>query len=157
MPEVKMICGAHLIAESNFDEDAQHNTDLHVLTLEPVRIAVRIRQHKYLERYPDEITIRAGRPSGTDTELAKLIAGWGRFIFYGFASQDETHLAAWTLGDLNVFRLWFMRELTKGTIPGKEQSNRDGSSTFRAFNITELPKDFVVARLTQQADGRKEI
>ena len=58
-------------------EDAERNTDLIVLKLDAVRIACRVRNHEYITRYGDEFTIRAERPSGVKTELAKIIDGWG--------------------------------------------------------------------------------
>lgn len=149
IPELKRICGEYLVGEAPQEEDALRNSDLIVLTLAPVRVACRIRKFAYVKRYPDEFTIRAGRPNGTKTELAKVIEGWGDYILYGFADETETGLCAWTLGNLGVFRLWFMRGLTRleaGLMPGDEQFNGDGSSSFRAFRIAELPAEFVVAR-----------
>lgn len=101
-----------------------------------------------LGQYPDEFTIRASRPSGAKTELPKILEGWGDYIFYGFATEDVTELAAWTLGSLNVFRLWHHRELWAGRRPGVGKANGDGSSEFRAYSLADLPAEFVVARKT---------
>jgi hypothetical protein len=130
------------------DEDTHHNTDLIVLRLEAVRIACRVRTYKYLGKWGDEFTIRSGRPNGAKTELTKILEGWGDFILYGIADEDDRFLASWLLGNLDVFRLWFFRQLVirSGQLPGSEQGNSDGSSTFRAFKINELPETFVVAR-----------
>lgn len=150
IPELKQIIGVHLIGEAPFEDDAKHATDLIVLRLEAVRIACRIRRHQYLEPYGDEFTIRTDRPSGADTELAKLISGYGDYIIYGFAGEDDSPpLAAWVLGDLRVFRLWFMRELVrlKGASPGDHKINLDGTR-FAAFRISSLPAEFVVGRLS---------
>lgn len=147
MPQVKRILGEQLIAEAPFEEDAERNTDLIVLRLEAVRIACRLREHRYLARYHNEFTIRATRPSGVDTELAKVISGWGQYIFYGFVGPSGHTVAAWLLGDLNVFRLWHGRYLaSRQRAPGQEQPNGDGSSTFRSYRIADLPDEFVVAR-----------
>lgn len=148
MRQVKAILGAYLIAEAPMEEDAKRNTDLIVLRLDAVRVACRIRTHEYLARYPDEFTIRAGRPNGTKTELAKIIEGWGDYLFYGFTDADQTRLAAWLLGDLRVFRLWLMDQTRAngGKLPGAGKDNTDGSSDFRAFRINELPPDFIIAR-----------
>lgn len=149
VPPMKRIVGEYLIGEAPADEDRDHNTDLIVLRLEAIRVACRVRQHKYLERYGDEFTVRTARPSGSDTELSKLLAGWGDYVLYGFATEDSEGLAAWVLGDLSVFRLWHHRRLAvDGQAPGVTQNNGDGSSTFRAYRIDELPDDFVVARKT---------
>ncbi len=146
IPEIKTILGAHLISEGPCADDAERATDLIVLTLRPFRIGCRIRRYEYMERYPDEFTIRAGRPSGVKTELAKVIEGWGDFFFYGFADQDAQSLRAWRLCDLSVFRLWLNRcLLTTGKMPGVRQENPDGSSEFYAFRVSSLPSRFIVA------------
>ena len=114
-----------------------------------MRIACRVRDAKYLAEYADQFTIRAGRPSGAQTELQKMIAGWGDFILYGFRAADgSAELDAWVLGDLSIFRLWFNQQLMArhGQPPGTLRGNRDGSSSFRAFEIGELPPSFVRGR-----------
>ena len=105
LPEIKAILGTHLIGEPPVEEDAERNTDLMVLKMEAVRIGCRIRRHKYLVAFGNEFTIRAGRPSGAKTELAKIVEGWGDYFFYGFSNAEHHELAAWFLGDLRVFRL----------------------------------------------------
>ena len=145
LPEIKRHLGEFLIEEpKDFEEDRKNNTDLVVLELRAVRIACRIRKDKYREKYGDEFTVRERRNSGNKTELAKIVEGWGNFIFYGFA--DERHLTQWLIGDLNAFRLWFNYELVrnKGVIPGIPQTNFDGSSDFRAFKKNIIP-NFIVA------------
>lgn len=148
LPDIKRILGECLIATAPIEDDAERNTDLIVLKLDAVRIGCRIRRYSYLLRYPDEFTIRAGRPSGAKTELAKIIEGWGDYFFYGFANETESGLARWTLGNLKVFRLWFNRYMATnhGMLPGIEQFNGDGSSVFRAFSWCELPDEFIVER-----------
>jgi hypothetical protein len=135
-----------LIGEASEEEDALRNTDLIVLRLEAVRIACRIRRYEYMARYGDEFTIRCDRPRGTKTELAKIIEGWGDYFFYGFAAAEGDNLARWLLGDLKVFRLWFMRYLAaEHRIPGTRRQNHDGSSGFIAFAVADMPRDFIVA------------
>jgi hypothetical protein len=149
LPQIKQILGLYLIGEPPIEEDAERNTDLIVLKMEPVRIACRVRKYYALNHWPDEFTIRECRPSGTKTELAKIIEGWGDYIFYGFSNELEDDLAAWTLGDLKVFRLWYVRTLAlmnSKMLPGEKQKNHDNSSTFRSFVIDDLPKSFVVSR-----------
>jgi hypothetical protein len=149
IPEIKGILGVHLIGEPPMEEDAERNTDLMVLKLDAVRIGCRIRKHQYAARYGSEFTIRAGRPSGTKTELTKIIEGWGDYFFYGFSDPDEYSLSAWVLLDLKMFRSWFVRELSKlppGQFPGIAKNNTDTSSNFAAFNIDWFPKEMIVAR-----------
>lgn len=147
IPEIKMILGLHLIGEPPIEEDYERNTDLIVLKMDPVRIACRIRKYKYYQKYPDDVTIRSERPSGTKTELTKIVEGWGSHFFYGFSDEQEHALIAWRLCDLNAFRIWFMRKLyqNKGSMPGAELKNGDGSSSFRAFKATEIP-EFIIAK-----------
>ena len=147
IPEIKSILGLYLIGEPPLEEDAEHNTDLMVLKMDAVRIACRIRKHSYLANYGDEFTIRTYRPSGQKTELAKIIEGWGNYMFYGFSDIDQNCLSKWCLLDLNVFRLWLMRymALNKGKLPSKEQNNVDNSSRFMAFQISNAPDEIVVA------------
>lgn len=145
---MKRILGEYLIGEPPLEEDAERNTDLIVLHMDAVRIGCRVRRHEYLRRYGNEFTIREGRPSGIKTELAKIVEGWGDYFLYAFADQDAQRLVKWTLGDMKVFRLWFNRQLVirRGAVPGFSKPNNDGSSNFRAFQVSDLPDAFVVAQ-----------
>ncbi len=151
-PEIKSILGVNLIGEPPIEEDAERNTDLIVLRMDAVRIACRVRTHQYLlkadGKYRNEFTMRCSLPSRVKTELAKVIEGWGDYFFYGFSDESEETLASWILGDLKVFRLWFMQYMAKhkGAWPGLHQLNADGSSGFIAFNVEALPEDFIIAR-----------
>ena len=146
IPEIKRILANYLICEAPAEEDMQHNTDLIVLRLDTVRVACRMRRYGYLDRYANEFTIRVSRPSGDKTELAKILEGWGDYVFYGFASDDGSELASWMLGNLRVFRLWHHKQLWSGRRPGEAKNNRDGSSNFRAYDLADLPEGFIVAR-----------
>ncbi len=141
LAEIKQILGLHLIGPPPQEEDMLRNTDLIVLRMEACRIACRIRRYQYIVEYNEQFTIRSGRPNGTKTELTKIIEGWGNYLFYGFADSQETHLAYWTLADLNVFRVGFFRSLAKhaGKIPGIERLNQDGSSSFHSFKWANFP------------------
>lgn len=149
MPEVAKIIAPYIVHVAPPEEDMKQNTDLIVPS---ARVSVRIREYEYLfqKDYLNEFTIRSKRPSG-QTELSKVMSGWGDYTFYGFANPGKTGLAAWMVGDLRVFRLWFSHELAKndkGQLPGKEFANNDASSFFRAFKINDLPKEFLLARMT---------
>lgn len=148
LPEIKMILGRRFISEPAVEEDALRNTDLIVFKMEAIRVACRVRTRDYYEKYADEFTIRSVRPSGVETELGKILAGWGDYLFYGFGHGER--LCDWRIGDLNVFRLWFQRKtwtLPAGVLPGKPRENRDGSSGFRVFKWDDLTADFVVDRM----------
>lgn len=153
LPHMKAIVGAALIGEAPDEEDQQRNTDLIVLRLEAVRIGCRVRQHQYLARYADEFTIRLSRPSGMDTELTKIMTGWGDYFLYGFAAADGSRLCAWLLGNLHVFRRWYWDQWTHtGREPGETQQNGDGTR-FRVFKIDDLPRDFVVTQRAPSNNG----
>jgi len=147
LPLIKRILGEILIGEPPVMDDQERNTDLMVLKLDAVRIACRIRKHEYLEKYGDQFTIRATLPSGTKTELTKIIEGWGDYFFYGFSNEDETRLERWILGDLKAFRIWFVRGIknNKGICPGISLNNNDNSSRFLAFEYKDIP-NFVIAK-----------
>jgi hypothetical protein len=156
IPDIKKVLAEYLVKEAPEEEDQQRNTDLIVLKLEAIRVGCRIRRAvgangiNYLQRYSDEFTIRVERPRNSKTELRKIIEGWGDLFFYGFGDPDSGSLAAWILGDLNVFRSWHTDYLiSKKQLPGIEKPNLDGTK-FRAYKINELPKDkaepFVIAR-----------
>ncbi len=148
LPEIKRILGEHLIGEPPHEEDAERNTDLIVLRMEAVRIGCRVRTNYYAKHYPNDFTIREGRPSGAKTELTKIIEGWGDYFLYGFADEQESFLCQWFLGDMRVFRAWFNRRIVidKGKLPGIQKKNGDDSSWFRAFSLADLPAEFVVAQ-----------
>lgn len=105
IPEMKRVIGPYLLEPSAFEMDAEQATDLVVLKAKDIRIACRVRRPGYLDLYPWQFTIRAARDSGAKTELKKIQEGWGDWMFYGHAKEDdEPILAQWFLLDLNAFR-----------------------------------------------------
>jgi len=145
LPEIKAILGVHLIGEAPQKEDQEHNTDLIVLTMAPVRVACRVRSAGY-SQYRNEFTLRTHRPSGMKTEMRKILEGWGDYFFYGHQGEDGLTLGAWLLGDLKPFRAWVWESICKGRgVPGTAKSNLDGSSEFRVFRVADIPSDFMVA------------
>jgi hypothetical protein len=157
--EIKQLLGLHLIIESPIKEDMHHNTDLMVLLMKDIRVCCRIRRHHYYEKYHHQFTIRKSRQSGNDSELTKLIEGWGDYLFYGFSNDKEVSLFHWTLCDLSVFRVWFGRQLylsQKGEMPGIIKRNIDNSSDFIAFNLIDLPDKFIIAQ-SEDSNGEKEV
>lgn len=153
--QLASIAGAYLFVPAPLDEDRHHNTDFMILGPREgtsPRIACRVRTYAYFVQYPDDFTIRCYRPSGVETELAKLLNGWGDYILYGFADQTGQKLIAWVLGDLDVFRRWYGAYTdTYDREPCTIQKNHDGSSRFLVCNIGDLPSAFVIAR--RDADG----
>jgi hypothetical protein len=153
MPEIKAILGIHIIGEAPYEEDAERATDLIVLRMEPVRIAVRMRTaEKARPSYLNEFTIRYSLASGRKTELAKILAGFGNYLFYGFEDPKTGNLGRWTLIDLSVFREEFCRKLYQckpPDMPGKLFQNRDELTSFRVFRYQDYPAEMIRA----QGDG----
>lgn len=150
MPEIVRLVAPYMIVPASTTDDQEHNTDL-IASADTRRVACRVRSFDDWTEYADwrdEFTVREDRPSGCKSELTKIIEGWGDLFFYGFASGDNRSFVQWTLMDLRVFRLWFMRYLVKhqGKMPGLRLPNTDGSSTFRIFRFDALPLEFAVAR-----------
>jgi len=142
LPGITRILGEYFIGEPPIEEDQERGTDLIVLGMNNQRFACRVRRHSYLERYANEFTVRVTRPSGVKTELAKILEGWGDFMFYAFATKDEMDFALWSILSLNVFRLNFHYrtvDLAKGQVPGLLASNHDASSDFRVFRLADFP------------------
>lgn len=155
IPQLKHIVADLLITPAPEEDDMFRNTDLIVLRIEDKRVACRVRRHKYLTDYPLDITFRSGRPSGVKTELEKLTEGFGDYFVYAFASADETHLCAWRIIDLRVFRAWLARRREEGQdLPGREVRNGDGSSSFRAIKVKEMPCEAIVCEFGFTTGGK---
>lgn len=150
LPNVKQVLGLYLIGEASQEDDQTKGTDLIVLKMEAVRIACRIRRYNYYlnSEWRRQFTLRANRPSGTKTELAKIIEGWGDYFLYGFAQEDNLSLAGWVLADLKPFRLWYMRYLAghEGLCPGINKCNADGSAGFVVLNWADMPGEMIIAQ-----------
>lgn len=146
VPQLKQIIADLLIVEAPQEEDMQRNTDLVVFTVRALRVACRVRRYQYLLKWPNDFTIREGRPSGAKAELTKIVEGWGDYFVYAFADEQEQGLCAWRVIDLSQFRIWFMRSLVRlnGKSPGDQNGNGDGSSWFRAFDTAQLPNGIVI-------------
>ena len=138
-PETMQILCKHFIMAASREEDVKHNTDVFIVNVGPHRVSCRVRRHKYLKKYGDEATTRVSRPSGVTTELEKMMAGWGRFSFYGFANREGTKLIRWFILDLGVLR----NHVRSLKTPPILYRNPDGT-TFWAFNVWEIP-GFVIA------------
>ena len=148
MPDIKAVLGQNLLGDASREEDTKRATDLVVLHMKDVRIAVRMRRRKYAENqhYVGQFTIRTKRKNAVKTELAKVIEGWGDYYFYGFEGRQDGRLGVWHLIDLKEFRLGFMRLLLKsekGELPGERIDNADSSG--RGFSYDLFSPELVVA------------
>ena len=157
LPEIKGILGQTFIGAAPPEEDMEHNTDLMVYRMEPLRIACRIRKEGYFGKYGHEFTIRASVSNGSKTEFHKIIEGWGDYFFYGFGNK-QGKLVWWSIGNLRVFNVWVFAQLVKnqGQLPGKLIPNKDGLTEFRAFKWKDLPSNFVVTQAAEVAYTKTE-
>jgi hypothetical protein len=139
LPEIKTLITPHLLVPTSELIDQRECADLMVFDGMDKRIAVRIRRPGYADRYPHQFTIRCQRDSGAETELSKIINGWGDWLFYGHASDDERSVRAWWLINLNAFRAALIRETRNGlTLQYGDMPNGDGTY-FKWFDIRSFP------------------
>ena len=134
IPTIKEIVGPHLLEPSSFEVDAKQATDLIVLIARDMRVAARIRRQDVFDSWPYEFTIREHRDSGAQTELSKIVDGWGDWLFYGHAiDDDDVRIGAWMLVSLHALRSAMIRRLIPEGMTGTK-SNRDGTR-FRWFDV----------------------
>lgn len=116
---------------ASWEDDTKHATDLMIMA-NGARIGCRVRRHA-AACYSDEFTIRLSRPSGVETEMAKMCAGWGDFGIYGFESEPGSdRLSPWVLYNIHL-----LREYIADGGGYKEIPNHDGT-WFAAFNIDQV-------------------
>jgi hypothetical protein len=142
--QIKWIVGPLLLEDASFDEDATRATDLIILNARDRRIACRMRRAGYADKYPFEFTIRSERDSGAETELNKMIRGFGDWMFYGHASETGS-IARWMVIDLAAWRAHLIQRRDK--IKFEKMSNGDGTH-FYAFDVRSFigsPKILVAA------------
>lgn len=139
IPEIKRIVGPLLMDATPDEIDQTQAADLMVFTARDMRIAARVRRPGFADRYLYEFTIRARRDSGAETELSKIVNGWGDWLFYGHSDQAETGFALWWLIDLHAFRAGLIRQTTNGfPIRCGDKPNGDGTF-FKWFDVRSFP------------------
>jgi hypothetical protein len=138
--EIRSIVGPRLLIPAPLEMDANQATDLFVFTARDMRIAARVRRPGYADRYPFEFTIRSKRDSGAETEMSKIVSGWGDWMFYGHATE-ENRIGLWWLIDLHVFRRSLILHKRDGVtrIRSAQQSNQDGTH-FMAYDLRSFPQ-----------------
>jgi hypothetical protein len=127
---IKRVLSNYTFDEAPEEFDTGEATDLMILKARDIRIACRMRKPAYLVKYGNEFTIRTGRPTGTKTELAKILEGFGDRFFYGFAHPTGVAIARWCLLDLDMFR----RDYDDLSCFAARRRNGDGT-TFLAFDL----------------------
>lgn len=130
IPQIKEIVGPLLMVAAPDEIDVEEATDLIVLRARDMRIAARVRQRLYFERYPHEFTIRSRCASGSKTELQKITDGFGDWMFYGCAAGDK--ISDWYVIDLHAWRAQMIRN--QNLVRFGQKSNGDGTE-FTWFDI----------------------
>lgn len=125
------------VRRGTWREDRHRNSDLVIHSSGDLSVACRLRRYEKWEDHWYEFTIRASRPHGTLTELAKALEGAGDYFLYGFGRLDG-EIPLWTFADLEVFRAVYEPDM------GREFENPDGSSSFYVFRWDEFPEDFII-------------
>ncbi len=142
IPAIQKIVGPHLLVPAPFEIDAKKATDLIVLRARDMMIACRVPrpakdgERSYAERYPDQFTIRSHRDSGAETELAKIVDGWGDWMFYAHAAETVAAFEQWFLVNLHAWRAHMIR--SRKIIRKGNQSNGDGTH-FAWFDLRSFP------------------
>lgn len=139
MPRIKSILGRLFIGDAPVMEDQEQATDLMVFHLAPLTIACRMREIEYLAKYPNDVTIRFSRPSGTKTEYDKIVDGWADYFFYGFGDFNTGRIHAYKVIGLKPFRAALLRNQVHWAI----RDNYDGSSKFMAIDARTLPDECI--------------
>lgn len=148
--DCQQLLGLACIQVADMDEDRHHNTDL-MFEVGYKRFPVRIRrgQQRLAFNRRNEVTFRYSRPSGVETELSKLLNGWGDCCLYGWGDEAQGRVVAYTLLDLHKMRGWLCQHaLANHALPGRIQHDRDGSSSFIAFCLDCMPADIILKRRT---------
>lgn len=139
IPQIKRIVGPQLMSVTPAEIDCKQAADLWVFTARDMRIAARVRRNEYL-KWKYQFTIRAKLDSGFETELSKIVNGWGDWMFYAFADEEARQFACWWLIDLHAFRAALIREAMNGAkIIAENRSNSDGTH-FKAFDLRSFPE-----------------
>jgi hypothetical protein len=156
-PVIAQICGKAFIRQAPKQIDCEQATDLVVLGLQDITIACRIRRYSAYQNaynnylYRRQFTIRTSTRHGiNESELEKIMAGWCRYYFYGFADEKEAGLIQWFIGDLNVFRKQVYASYLPDThhaerLRWEEQTNGPNDTDFNAYYLDLLPREFFKA------------
>mgnify|MGYP006438835187 CR=1 FL=1 len=149
---VQRIVGEHLVEPSPAEYDIERASDLTVMRAKPVHIAVRVRRHKYLEKYGGEFTIRSKVLNGHDSELEKVKCGFADMMFYGFAAESgPPDLAQWTLLNLNLFRRQLICNAGRRQLRTGVKTNHDGTA-LRWFALDSLQSNVIIAQSRPERD-----
>lgn len=146
LPEIRKIVGPYLLTESSFEIDTKEAADLIIMKARDMTIACRVRREGYADKYPYDFTIRSKRDSGARTEMAKLLEGWGDWMFYGHAGKSYGSLTRWWLIDLHQWRERLLRAGFNNAWKdfAHQKSNNDGTY-FLTFDLRAFKPSILIA------------
>ena len=127
--------------------DCKENTDLFFYEFKRLRIACRVRFNMTSYDYGD-VTIRSALPSGNDTEIDKINAGWGDYMLYCWEKNGVIN--EYIIIDLEEFR---KRQNDFITVVNKW--NFDNSSAFNCYSLHKILRTpcCIVAELKNVANS----
>ena len=131
------------------DEDMKQSTDLKV-TVTAGDVAVRVRRFNpdFCDKKYHDLTIRAFN-EGYKTELDKLQEGFARWYLYAWANVNGG-FNDWILVDIDK-----MRESGLFDTNRKVKMNKDGTTGFVAYNLSELVNVDALVAWKEQNDPNR--
>jgi len=145
IPLIKQIVGPHLLCESPLEVDRKQAADLITLKARDLTIACRVRRAGFVARYGWQFTMRSNRSNGAETELRKIVNGWGDWMFYAHAAPgNEVAFARWLLIDLAAWRAQMLRDSyskERRLIWQNDKPNADGRTSFAWFDVRSFTDD----------------
>jgi hypothetical protein len=142
LPQIQEIVGRFTIGVASYDSDVREATDI---VAHSKKIAVRVRQFGFFNKYPEQFTLRAQLDTGTVTELQKIIHGHADWAFYGHADKQEMQVEHWMVLDLHVFRSTLLSDILNKSfkIRWGGKSNGDGTY-FKWFDVRTFPPNLII-------------
>lgn len=134
LPHAKCIIGVQLFKEAPLPVDRHEASDLIHLVSGTGNVAVRVRRASYMERFPYDVTFRAHRDTGAQTEMDKILDGYAAWMLYGFGEDDGTKFVRWTFINLSLMRGAMLR----GRIVRKPLVDNGDGTQFEVFDLREL-------------------
>jgi hypothetical protein len=144
LDSAKRILGMNAFVEATPEQDMNEATDLVTLKMidQDFRVAVRIRDFKYIEQYPFEFTIRSYSRYG-QSEYEKIMGGYAKWFLYAFANPEGTAIRRYLLIDLDVLRKLF-NEPTGDHWDATGMVTMPDGSQFKYFEVDRLPRELIV-------------
>lgn len=132
LPQVRRILGNYALylvdlEIASHQQDVSQATDMLIIVRGQKSVAVRLRRANYGYR---DLTVRAWRASGAETELSKIQAGHGDYYLYGWTNGYD--ITEYMLVDLQQVRLTNILNNRKVIMNNEHQTG------FIAVPFTEL-------------------